>query len=357
MPVVDDQRRSNGERPLVTVLMPIYNGEAFVAEAVESILDQTFQDFEFLVIDDGSTDKSVEIVERYDDPRIRLIRNEQHKELIRTLNRGLELAQGKYVARMDADDISLPDRLERQVGFLEANADVGACGTWVVLMGDREGEIWRYPESSEGVLCRLLFHASLAHPTVCMRREVFDQHALRFDEGYQHAEDYELWGRASEVISLANIGSVLLRHRIHAKSVTQKHSEVQEATVKRIHRERLGRLGLTPTEEELFIHRWVVTCGPIDQILSLSELGNWLEKLLRSNEAHGLYPRPAFEQLLGHFWLKAAYRNLEAGQPAISRFSHSPLARNVVLKDRIRLYGYAAKSALRMAGGRVALEG
>ena len=343
--------------PLVTVLMPIYNGEAFVAEAIESILDQTFQDFEFLIIDDGSTDKSVEIIERYADSRIRLIHNEHHSELVRTLNRGLELAQGKYVARMDADDISLPDRLERQVGFLEANADVGACGTWVVLMGDREGEIWRYPESAGGVLCGLLFHASLAHPTVCMRREVFDQHALRFDEGYPHAEDYELWSRASEVISLANIGSVLLRHRIHAGSVTQRHSDVQEATVQRIHRERLGRLGLTPTEEELFIHRWVVTCGPSDQILPLSELGNWLGKLLRSNEAHGFYPRPAFEQLLGQFWLKAAYRNLEAGHPALSRFSHSPLARSVALKDRIRLFGYAAKSVLRMGVGRVALEG
>jgi glycosyltransferase involved in cell wall biosynthesis len=349
---VDGQASS----PLVTVMMPIYNGEEFVADALESILEQTFRDFEFLIIDDGSTDKSVEIIEGYGDPRIRLVCNDERIALIRTLNRGLELARGKYIARMDADDISLPERLERQVSFLEANLDVGVCGTWVVSMGDREGEIWSYPESAGEIRCRLLFHAALAHPTVCMRRETFDRHALRFDEAYQHAEDYELWGRASEVFPLANIGSVLLRYRIHAGSVTQTHCDAQEATVKRIHRERLGRLGLTPTEEELFIHRWVITSGPSGEILPLSELGDWLEKLLRSNEAHGFYPRPTFERLLGQFWLKAAYRNLAAGQPAVSRFIHSPLARCVALKDRIRLVGHAAKRAVRRGGGRVALQ-
>ena len=342
--------------PLVTVLMPIHDAEAFVAEAVESILDQTFRDFEFLVIDDGSSDRSVEIVEAYDDARIRLVRNDRQIELVRTLNRGMDLARGRYVARMDADDISLPERLERQVDFLEANPDVGACGTWVALMGDREGEIWRHPESATGILCRLLFHAALAHPTVCMRREMFDRHALRFDETYPHAEDYELWGRASEFFPLANVGSVLLRYRTHGGSVTQRHCDVQEATVKRIHRERLARLGLTPTEGELFVHRWVVAGGPSGEILPLSDLGNWLEKLLRANDAHGLYPRRDFEQMLGQYWLNAAYRNLAAGRPAVSRFIHSPLARCVSFQNRVRLIAHAARRALRGGGGRVALQ-
>jgi hypothetical protein len=149
---------------------------------------------------------------------------------------------------------------------------------------------------------------------------------------------------------------VLLRYRIHAGSVTQRHCDVQEATVKRIHRERLGRLGLKPTEEELFIHRWVVAGGPRGEILPLSDMGNWLEKLLRSNEENGLYPRPAFEQLLGQYWLNAAYRNLAAGRPAVSRFIQSPLARCVALKNRIRLVAHAARRAVRSGGGRFALQ-
>ena len=337
--------------------MPIYNCEAFVADAVESILGQTFRDFEFLIIDDGSTDRGVEIVEEYGDSRIRLVRNEGQIELIRTLNRGLELARGKYIARMDADDISLPERLERQVAFMEANPDIGACGTWVVTMGDREGEIWGYPESSEEIRCRLLFGAAIAHPTVCMRRDAFARHRLQFDEAYPHAEDYELWSRASEAFPLANLGSVLLRYRIHAKSVSRQNHDVQEATVKRIRRELLSRLGLTPTEKELLIHRLVFTGELAGEILPLSDTESWLKKLLHSNEAHGLYPRPGFEQLLGRFWLAAAYRNLAAGRPAVARFISSPLARCVGLKNRVRLVGHAAKRAVRGRSGCVGPQG
>jgi glycosyltransferase involved in cell wall biosynthesis len=333
--------------------MPLHNGEAFVVDAVESILGQTFRDFEFLVVDDGSTDRSVKIVEGYADPRIRLVYNEHQLELVRTLNRGLDLARGKYVARMDADDISLPERLERQVDFMEANPDVGICGTWLVTMGDHEGRIWRYPESAEEIRCRLLFHAPLGHPTVCMRREMLVRHGLHFDEGYLHAEDYELWSRASEAFPLANLDSVLLRYRIHGGSVSQKHRDAQEVTVRQIHRERLGRLGLTPTEEDLFIHRQV-SPNPLEgEDPPLSDTGSWLAELLRSNEEHGLYSRPAFEQLLGQFWLAAAYRNLAVGRPALTQFFHSPLARYVASKDRIRLVGHAGKRAVRSWSGRI----
>jgi glycosyltransferase involved in cell wall biosynthesis len=339
--------------PLVTVLMPIHNGEAFVVDAIESILGQTFRDFELLVVDDGSTDRSVEIVEEYADSRIRLVCNERQIELIRTLNRGLDLARGKYVARMDADDISLPERLERQVDFMEANPDVGICGTWLVTMGDHEGGILSYPKSAEEIRCRLLFNSPIGHPTVCMRREMLVCHELRFDEEYPHAEDYELWSRASDVFPLANLDLVLLRYRIHAGSVSQKNRDAQEATVKRIHRERLGRLGLTSTEKDLFIHRQVSPNPPEGEDPPLSDTESWLVKLLRSNEEHGLYSRRAFEQLLGQFWLAATYRNLAVGRPALTQFFHSSLARYVALEDRIRLLGHAGKRAVRRWSGRI----
>lgn len=329
--------------PLVTVLMPIHNGEAFVAGAVESILGQTFRDFEFLIIDDGSTDRSVAIIDGYGDSRIRLVRNERRIELIRTLNRGLGLASGKYVARMDADDISLPERLEKQIAFLEAYPEVGACGTWVATMGDRDAEVWGYPESSGEIRCRLLFDAALAHPSICMRREAFARHALRYDEAYPSAEDYQLWRTASEKFPLANIGEVLLRHRIHSESVSQRCRDQQEATVRCIHRESLIRLGLAPSEDELFVHRWVATGRPADGALHLRDVGVWLEKLLRANSDRGVYPRDDFEQLLGGFWLAAAYRAVDCGRFEAVRFFASPLARRVGFDQRIRWVTHAVK--------------
>jgi glycosyltransferase involved in cell wall biosynthesis len=342
--------------PLVTVLMPIYNGEAFVADALESILEQTFRDFEFPIIDDGSTDESVKIIERYADPRIRLVCNDERVALIRTLNRGLELARGKYIARMDADDVSLPERLERQVAFMEANPAIGACGTWATTIGDGDGSEWRYPEGADDIRCRLLFHTAIVHPSVCIRRDAFARHHFQFDEAYLHAEDYELWCRISEVVPLANLGSVLLRYRIHAASVSRQHQAVQEATMRRIHRERLHQLGLTPTDEELFVHRWVAINWPAGEVLSQLDVGDWLGKLLRANEKHEIYPMPAFEQTLGRFWLATAYRTLGAARPALKVFMDSPLAHRVGIDERMRLLAHAAKCAIRTRLGGARLQ-
>jgi len=333
--------------------MPIYNGEAFVAAAIESVLEQTFRDFEFLIIDDGSTDASVEIIEGYTDSRIRLIRNEHQIGQTRTLNRGLGLARGEYVARMDADDISLPTRLERQVGLMAANPDVGACGTWVATLGDREGEVWKYPESAGEIRCRLLFDSALAHPSVCMRRQAFARHSLQFDEAYPLAEDYQLWKMASDVFPLANIGEVLVRYRIHAESVSQRGSQQQEATVRRIHGESLNRLGLDPSEGERFVHRWVATGAPAGEALQLQEVGAWLEKLLRANADRGVYPRDGFERLLGVFWLAAAYRSVNCGRLELARFLRSPLARRVGFDQKIRWAAHAMKRSVGL-GSRVA---
>jgi len=329
--------------PLVTVLMPVHDAEAFVGAAIDSILEQTFRDFELLILDDGSTDRSVEIITERDDSRIRLVRNDRRMELIRTLNRGIELARGKYIARMDADDISLPERLSRQIAFLEANPDVGACGTWLVTMGDREGEIWRYPESAGGIRCRLLFDAALAHPSVCLRRDAFVRHGLRFDEAYPQAEDYQLWKLASAHFPLANLAEVLLRYRVHAASLSQRCREQQEATVRRIHEQSLSELGLTPSEVELFVHRSVATRRAAGEALRLSDVGAWLEKLLLENADRGVDQRADFQRLLGEFWLANAYRAAASGRVEPIRFLRSPLARHVDPSRRLRWLAHALK--------------
>ena len=215
--------------PRVTVLMPVYNAAATVREAIESVLGQTYGDFQFLVIDDGSTDNSAEIIRSYGDARIRLEFNEVNVGVVSTLNRGLDMAQGEYVLRMDADDVCLPDRLSQQLKFMDKSPKVGACGTWVTTIGEKAGRILKYPCSPEDIKAHLLFHNAIVHPSVCLRRAAFIDNDLRYDDRYPHAEDFELWQRASRRFPLANVGQVLLKHRVHEQSITRQNQAAQAA--------------------------------------------------------------------------------------------------------------------------------
>lgn len=167
------------KNPKVTVLMPVYNGEEYLREAIESILFQSFGNFEFLIIDDGSTDDSINIIASYTDPRIRVITNGENIGIARALNKGIELARGKYIARMDSDDISLPKRFEKQVDFLDKNPEIGIVGSWIKTFGGRKTIILAHPCNPEMVRIFFLFDSPLAHPTVMMRREFLKKNNLR----------------------------------------------------------------------------------------------------------------------------------------------------------------------------------
>jgi glycosyltransferase involved in cell wall biosynthesis len=198
--------------PLVTVLMPVYNGEKYLKEAIESILDQTYQNLDFLIMNDGSTDNSLSIIESYEDPRIRVITNETNLKLIATLNKGLQLAKGKYVARMDCDDISVSNRIEKQIEFMENNPEVGICGAWVTTIGEKTGYVWKYDLEYDDIKATLLFKSAFAHPTVMMRTSLLREHNLYYDENFVHAEDYEFWQRCSNSFPVRNIPLILLRY-------------------------------------------------------------------------------------------------------------------------------------------------
>lgn len=208
--------------PKVTVLMPVYNGEQFLREAIDSILNQTFTDFEFMIINDASTDDSVEIVESYKDRRINLIHNETNIGLIATLNKGLALACGEYIARMDADDKSLPERLAKQVKFLDAEPDIAVVGTGIQMIdgsGHKIGPHILFPESHNLIRWRLCFSSPIVHPTVMLRKaEVLKVGGYRPEA--QQAEDYDLWERLSHICKLLNMREVLLLLRKHQMNVS-----------------------------------------------------------------------------------------------------------------------------------------
>lgn len=206
--------------PKVTVLMSVFNEERFLQEALDSILNQTYKDFEFIIINDGSTDKSKEILELYDDKRIRIINNDHNIGLTRSLNLGLELARGEYIARMDANDLSLPTRLEKQVKFLNENTDVVLTGNWTEHIDDNGNSkgVIRYPTEHCFISWNLLTKPCLAHTTVMYRRDkALDVGS--YNTTLKYTQDYDLWVRLSKVGKVSQITEVLLKVRLSDDSI------------------------------------------------------------------------------------------------------------------------------------------
>lgn len=216
--------------PKVSVLMPVYNAAPYLREAIDSILNQKYTDFEFLILNDGSTDTSEEIIESYGDARICHVKNETNLGLVDTLNTGIDLARGVYIARMDADDISLPERLGRQVDFMDQHSDVGACGTAYRYFGEADRVIW-LPGDYKRSFTLLSSTSCLGHPTSMIRKSILDHHALRYENEYQDAEDYALWIRMSQVSRLCSLPETLLLYRWHAdnKSKTDVNCRLARA--------------------------------------------------------------------------------------------------------------------------------
>lgn len=225
--------------PRLTVLLPVYNAAPYLGEAVRSVLGQSFADFELLAIDDGSTDESLDILRSFGDSRMRIERNGVNLGLIATLNKGLDLARGEYVARMDGDDVAMPRRLEAQVALMDGDAGLGACGMFIETFGHGRPAVQRYPVRNEQVQCHLLGYTPMAHPTVMFRKPMFDHHGLRYDRNFPHAEDFDLLERASHCFRLANIPEVGLRYRLHATQVSRVHNAILLESVAKIRSRRI----------------------------------------------------------------------------------------------------------------------
>jgi glycosyltransferase involved in cell wall biosynthesis len=217
----------------VSVVMPVYNCEASVRAAVESIVRQTFTNFECIIIDDGSTDRTAEIVKGLDDRRVRIIENGRHTGPAKTLNRGFDEARGRYIAYMGGNDTAVPERLEAQVFFLDANRDIGIVSSMcsrVDTAGSPRG-ICEMPENDVEIRWALLLSSPFAHPAVMLRKSVLTEHNLRYSESgeYEAAEDYELWTRLLRHTRGTNIPRALVRITVHEETQAHHHRQMQSA--------------------------------------------------------------------------------------------------------------------------------
>lgn len=202
------------KNPKVTILMSVYNGEKYLGEAIDGILNQTFKDFEFLIINDGSTDSTAEILQSYQDPRIKIINNEKNMGLTKSLNKGLKIAKGEYIARQDGDDVSLPTRLEEQISFLDKNKEVGLLGTAWYIIDENSQEI-RISKPTDG---KYVVHF-MCHGTALIRKDCLKKVGL-YREVFEYAQDYDLWLRIADEFEVRNIRKPLYKRRVHDVSIS-----------------------------------------------------------------------------------------------------------------------------------------
>jgi glycosyltransferase involved in cell wall biosynthesis len=227
--------------PTISVLMSVHNGENYLEEAIESILNQTYPDFELIIINDFSTDSSFEIIKKFADKRIVLIENDHNIGLTKSLNKGLKIAKGEYIARMDADDISEINRFEKQIDVLQKNPDYTVVGSNIFLIDDTGLiiEQIKYPETTEENLGNIFFDNTIVHSSAMFRKD-FVMSLGGYNEEYSKSQDYDLWLNIIENGGLLyNIQESLLKYRIHAGSISNKFGSEQEQNAIRIVRRRL----------------------------------------------------------------------------------------------------------------------
>lgn len=237
--------------PKISVVMSVFNSAAFVAEAIESVLQQTFSDFEFIIINDGSNDSSDNIISSFKDKRINYISNDGNKGLIYSLNRGISLAKGLYIARMDADDVCDKTRFQKQIQEFESDEALVVCGSFIKMFGNAKESFINYmPVTHAQIISSVFFTCPFAHPSVMIKKEALLKLDAIYREDYKHSEDYDLWSRLVFLGHCKNIPDYLLNYRVHNNQVSTVHENLKYKSVVKIQTNILSHFDLLPTVSE-----------------------------------------------------------------------------------------------------------
>jgi len=333
--------------PKITVLMPVYNNEKYLRPAIESILSQTFADFEFLIINDGSTDQSEEIIKSYEDARIRYDKNEINSGIIVTLNKGIDMARGEYIVRMDGDDISLPSRLQIQFDFMEKNQNLGVSGGRIESIGKITGHTPITLIEPEQIKANLIFSTPFSHPSVIIRKKILIDNNLRYDENYPHAEDYELWTRVTEISQLGNSDKKILKYRLHDESICGKYSDEQAKSAEKVRIKLLAKLDIRPSSDELTLHQSLKKPKDYSKEDFFNKPETWLIKLVEANQKTSVYDKKSFEYIIKRRWLNSCYANTDLGIWVLKRYFKSTLSQKLISQDSKKILKFITKLILK----------
>lgn len=281
--------------PLISVVLPVYNCALYIQEALDSIFSQTIQDFEIIIIDDCSTDDTVKIVQSIDDNRINLILKKENKGLIDSLNIGFKVAKGKYLARMDGDDISLPNRFQKQLKILENNSDIKACGCWLQEFG-YSNKVITHKENHNEIVSRLLLSCSMSLCSVMLDREWVNDY--KFDKMKLHVEDYDFWAKMAWSGKFYNIQKILYNYRVHDKQVSTLYKPIQIQ----------GDIGIKlflfkkiQYNTEMFSDEMIIKMLVLNEPIKITEFKlflKWFNQLLFLNKKTQIYSPVELEKVL-----------------------------------------------------------
>jgi glycosyltransferase involved in cell wall biosynthesis len=290
---------------LVSVIMAIYKEkEMHLMAAIESVLGQTYKDIEFIIVNDNPLDEKLDkCIKSIRDMRIAYIRNTENNGLASSLNRAITISKGAYIARMDADDISMPERIERQVAYLEKHRDIDILGTNAAVINER-GEIMGnidndYSESY--IKAATYFGAPLIHPTVMFRRSVFTEHKLYYNESYRYAQDYELWTRAFFAVRVNLLQERLLMWRENENRVSTKNNDSQHEFAKQIHICQIERLGITPDQENIKSNE-ILFCHTETRTIELIRVFFWILEVISNNDKKNVFPKKDLRRVLTYYY-------------------------------------------------------
>ncbi|WP_375583749.1 glycosyltransferase family 2 protein [Cyclobacterium xiamenense] len=321
--------------PALSVVMPVYNGEKHLREAVDSVLQQHFADFELIIIDDGSTDGSATIIQQFSDHRIRVLRNDRNRGISFTRNRGLEEARGEFLAWMDCDDLISPDRFEKQLAFFDRHPEVVICGSWLTRFDEKKSEVSKSPTDHASIKALLLFKPAIWNATAMYRLARIKKAGLSFDCQLAVAEDYDFYWEACRKFPVANIPESLYFYRDSDSSIMKSFSGAEEksfAIHKIIYTKSLQELGIAPTEAQLRVHRRIGSTQLFPTYSSYKEAVDWLIFLQKRNEIEKIYEPEAFSEILGIIFFFVSKKSSQVGLPVfinylreINRFSPADL--------------------------------
>ncbi len=302
------------QKGLISVVMSNYNTPIkYLKESIDSVLDQTYSNFEFIIIDDGSTDDSLDFIKSYDDPRIKLIINDKNIGLANSLNKGFEMASGEFIARMDTDDICYPERFEKQIKYMQENPNTIVCGTWAKIIDSQNqetGELWGSPTitDTESYRISLLFSNNplIIHPSAFFNNNLFLEYNLDYSNQFPHAEDYELWTRCSKVSDCYILQEKLLQFRRHKESISGSYRKIQKEEACSIVQAQLEELGLHLFDDIKELHyRLLVDIKPFDNTLK-----KWIKKIITANKDYKIYHQKKLKRILWYRWSELCYEEM-----------------------------------------------
>lgn len=302
------------QKGLISVIMSNYNtAEEYLREAIESVLNQTYSNFEFIIVDDCSTDNSLEIIKSYRDPRIIIIENEENLGLTKSINRAVRIAKGEFLARMDADDVCMPERFQKQIDYMNENSSLIVCGTWAELFGDG-AYIYRnkyskkiIPEREIFQIC-LLFgnHHGLHNNVAFFRHQTLIDENVQYNEKYPCAQDYRMWVECSKKGDCQNVSEVLVKIRYHDRSISSAKKALQTECTKNIISEQLSWIGLELPDDWETIHYGLLTGRkPFDL-----RYKKWIKTIIKHNKKYNFFNQQKLKKILWNKWSEIVYFEL-----------------------------------------------